>query len=280
VISQIAVCCGFKKTKKGDSMKKMLLILALVVIGLMSVSVASAALEALYLTDSGIAGDKGGVDLFTVDLVDDAGTLKANLNFVYNFPYTEGFDQVDALAASADGTTVYAIDKLTKKLGTYVVSTGVFTSVPIAGCPSGVVLAAMSPDDKLYMVSQDTDTLYEVVGYNTATPSTGPGLKITGVNVQGADIAFDPEGKLYLYSSATQRLYTVDTTTGVATLVGYTGGSFTGLAILEGGLGDLVGSSTTDDKVYVIDKETGAKGAGYCYRRLRIASLGSVSSSS
>ena len=258
-------------------MKKILLVLALLVVGLMSIGIVSADLEALYLTESFTESQTFGTDLYTVDLVDDGGTLKANLNFVTRFP--DGtFQQVDAIAASTDGQTLYAIDKLSKWLGRYDVVTDTFTSVAaITNLDNEVVQAAMSPDDKLYVVSQTTDDLCEIVGYNTATPSEGGCVHITGVNVNGADIVFDADGTLYLYSSQSgyRRLYRVNMVTGAATPLGATiDEGFTGLAILDKGLGNIVGSSTQTDNILVLDKTNGAEvdryrmykgGASYSY---------------
>jgi sugar lactone lactonase YvrE len=231
-----------------------------------SVAASSHVTETLYLTDSG--GDNAGNflgKLYSVDLDDSFSPPRANLTLLEEFPDAY-FDQVDAIAASADGTTVYMVDKNSKHLGTYDVASDSFDDEGvISGLPGGVVLASYSPSGTLYVASQDDNTLYTV---DPTGPSATAFVTVSGADVQGADIAFDADGTLYLYSSSDQELYTVDYdsssgTFGNATFVGATGDFFTGLAIRDAGDGDLVGSNTTRDEVVVVDKSTGAQGTAY-----------------
>ena len=223
--------------------------------------------ETLYITDTG--GDDAGWDgytkLYEVDLVSENGMYKAELTHLKDI--TNGnFGQVDAIAATPDGSKIHFVDKNSAHLGEYVVSSGTFSDLgAIAGLSSGdgVVLATYSPGGTLYVAGQNNDELFTV---DPSGPAATLVATVTGANVQGADLAFDADGTLYLYSSADGKLYTLDTGTGVATEVG-TGqvnkGSFTGLAVRENGTGDLVGSSTSDNTIYVVDKATGAMGTGY-----------------
>lgn len=76
----------------------------------------SHSIETLYLTDSG--GNNGGnflTKLYSVEL--DTPNNRANLSELVDISDTD-FDQVDAIAASLDGTTVYMIDKTSRHLGT------------------------------------------------------------------------------------------------------------------------------------------------------------------
>lgn len=222
--------------------------------------------ETLYLTDSG--GDNAGNflgKLFSVDLDDSVSPPRANLTLLTEFTDSD-FGQTDAIAASPDGTTVYMVDKTSKHLGTYDVSSGSFTDVgEISGLPGGVVLAAYSPGGTLYVASQDDNKLYTIDPSDlTATEF----VTVSGADVQGADIVFDAAGTLYLYSSGQETLYTVDYTSGSATFgqateVGVTGDFFTGLAVRAAGTGDLVGSNTTRDEIVVVDKGDGSQGTAY-----------------
>jgi len=220
--------------------------------------------ETLYLTDSG--GDNGGnflTKLYEVTLTDDP--FEAQLDLVYELTDTD-FDQVDAIAASLDGTTIYMVDKNSRHLGTYDVDADAFTDHgAISGLPGGVVLAAFGPDGVLYVVSQNDNTIYAV---DPSGPTATAFVTVTGASVTGADIAFDADGVLYLYSSSAQTLYTVDyddgsASFGEATLVGETGDFFTGLAVRDDGAGDLVGSNTTRDEIVVVSKTDGSQGTRY-----------------
>lgn len=231
-------------------------------------AVAAESSETLYLSDTG--GDDGFSDgesrLFEVDLV-DGDPPQAQLTELQGSPLpTDDFGQVDAIAATPDGETIDVIDKNSAHLGRYTVSDGSFSDEgKVDGLLSSdaVVLASYSPDGTLYAAGQGSGALYTVDPSGpTVTSTTG----ISGATVQGADLAFDASGTLYLYSSADQRLYTVDPDTGEATLVGDSQtdkGSFTGLAIRDAGAGNLVGSSTSDNTVYVLDTSDGSKGTGY-----------------
>lgn len=222
--------------------------------------------ETLYLTDSG--GDNAGNflgKLYSVDLDDSVTPPRANLTLLEDFGDGD-FGQVDAIAASLDGTTIYLVDKTSRHLGTYDVNSDTFTDLGvISGLPSGVVLASFSPDETLYVLSQDDNKMYTV---DVNGPSATAYVTISGATVQGADIAFDADGTLYLYSSNSEALYTVDYDSsspnfGQATKVGDTGDFFTGLAVRDAGNGDLVGSDTDKDAIVVVDKDTGAQGTIY-----------------
>lgn len=223
-------------------------------------------IETLYLTDSG--GDNGGnflTKLYTVEL--DAGTGQANLNLELELTDSD-FGQVDAIAASLDGLKVYMVDKNSRHLGIVDFTSGspVFSDEgEISGLPGGTVLATFGPDGVLYVASQDTNAMYSI---DISGPTATKIVDISGANVQGADIAFDADETLFLYSSGSAALYTVDYdsssgTFGQATKVGDTGDFFTGLAVRDAGNGDLVGSNTTRDEIVVIDKATGAQGTKF-----------------
>jgi hypothetical protein len=223
---------------------------------------APSATETLYLADSG--GDNAGDflgRLFAVDLDDSFSPPRANLTLLREYT-NPNFGRTAAIAASADGATIYMVDAISNHLGSYDVASGDFDDLgEVSGLPSGVVLASFSLDGTLYVASQDDDTLYAV---DPSGLSASPFVTVSGADVLGADIAFDSTGTLYLYSSGSQELFTIDydensPTFGQATLVGFTGDFFTGLAVRAAGTGDLVGSNTNRDEVVVVDKATGAQ---------------------
>jgi len=222
--------------------------------------------ETLYLTDSG--GDNSGDflgKLYAVDLDDTVSPPRADLTLLEEFTDSD-FDQVDAIAASLDGATIYMVDKSSKHLGTYDVDSGSFTDEGvISGLPGGVVLATFSPAGDLLVASQADNTLYTI---DLSEPTATEWVTVTGASIQGADLAYDADEMLYLYSSGEESLYTIDDdpesdTFGKATLVGGTGDFFTGLAVRDAGNGDLVGSNTTRDEIVVVDKDSGDQGTAY-----------------
>lgn len=218
--------------------------------------------ETLYLVENvgnGRAGDgatpagDGDSYLFEVELTSGKAVLTGE-------SVLDGFENAHA-AATPDGNHIYVIDRDPGELGVYNVSTGLFSTVgTIENYPGGVVLTAFSPDGTLYMASNDTDKLYTIESYETNPDAYLVGD--TGIDVQGADMAFDIN-TLYLYSNATQSLYTVNPSTGAASLVGPTGEKLTGLAVRDAGTGPLIGSSTSDDEIIEIDRADGSVLARY-----------------
>lgn len=240
--------------------------------------------ETLYLSDSG-PSDDGKSKLFSVSL--DTTTMHANLTLLEEI----GYNQVDALAATPDGSFLYAIDKYCTNsafcgdgwMGRYEVGTDTFSNiaqVEYYGTNTPVpqiVLAAFSPiDGKLYAASDATDSLY-TIDTGTAEATLVGQIRKDGtalVNVSGADLVFAADGTFYLWANsagaAPKGLYTLTlptTTPGtvVATHIGVGAAmSFTGLAIRENGFGDLVGSATTPgDSIWVINKTDATSGDEY-----------------
>lgn len=217
--------------------------------------------EILYLTDS---GTEDGTTLFEVTL--NEGTNEAELTELY--VATTNFDQVDALAVSPDGTSVYLIDKKTSHLGLYDATDGSFVDKgEIAGLPEGVVLAAFSPDGTLYVGNQANESIYTVdVNSLTATLE-----KTVSFGLEGADMAFEADGTLYLWSNEGYNTGTVkglyvrepgeENFTSLTTELPED--FYTGLAIDQFGTGNLLGSNTTDDAVVVLSKVDGTQGTAY-----------------
>jgi DNA-binding beta-propeller fold protein YncE len=116
-------------------------------------------------------------------------------------------------------------------------------------------MAAYSPGGVLYMASSVTDELYTV----DTSAQTFTSVATINKSLSGTDIAFAADGTLYLIStesSNNKALYTVDPSDGSVTKKGTgTGEQFTGLAVQDAGTGNLVGSATSDDSVYVIERD-------------------------
>ena len=226
---------------------------------------ASSNTEILYLSDSMVSND-GITRIYKVEL--DTGTLRANLTEILGSPIP--LDQVDALAASADGRFLYAIDRDTSVLGSLNVETGIFSSIgPVINGPgganiAGIVLAATDPSENLYVASQSTDEVYIVDKATGIATSEGKVFNgATSLNLSGADLVFATDGSMYIWTNAAKTnapkgLYLVDDPLAsplTASHLGLgTGNIFTGLAIRDNGAGDLVGSDTTIDSIVEINK--------------------------
>ncbi len=218
--------------------------------------------EELYLTDSG----SDPTTLFRVTLLDDGDGKRAELEQLWpNTDTTEtDFDQTDAIAATADGEEIYFYDKTSTHLGVYDVPGDSFTDLgAVANSPGGIVLAGFAPDGALWAASQDTNDLYIV---DTSGPSV-TNMGDTGIDLQGADIAFAADGTLYIWtaSSVDEGLYRVDDpamdTTAVpvdSSTIGTHDATITGLAIRNAGTGDLVASDRDDNAIVVIDRTDGS----------------------
>jgi len=209
--------------------------------------------EELYLSNGGTDSDADG--LYTVEL--SGGN--ASLTQIYNFNLETNFDFVTHIAASPDGSIVYVIGEDSGHLGAYTVSTGTFNDLgKIIGYPGDVVQAAISPEGEFFIVSKTADDLYKV---DVSIPSASY-VGFTGIDIEGADIAFSADGTLYLYTNNGNGLYTVDTSSGACTFVGNTGVKLTGLAIRQGGIGALVGSiSGGNGKIVEISTSDGSVSA-------------------
>jgi hypothetical protein len=191
-------------------------------------TVSFAAERMLYLSDSATRGD-GVTYLFTVTLDDDAPMavlvplpVKGSLDPMGN---TVPFDQVDAIAASADGSKLYLINRCNTDMnpapggefGWYDLMTQVFhnsgkhvTLKDTAQDVPDIVLAA-ARNGTLYAASQTTNALYTVdPGTAVATlvgtlrnggdsGACGEGSPI--LNIMGADMTFDSQGSFYLWTN-------------------------------------------------------------------------------
>jgi predicted ribosomally synthesized peptide with SipW-like signal peptide len=220
--------------------------------------------EKLYLTDSGT----NPTTLYEVELIDNDDGSPDRAELTELWPGDDGgdddFNQTDAIAATLDGDKVYFYDKESGHLGVYDVDADTFTDFgAVGGDPTGVVLAGFSPTGTLWAASQETDELYTVDPSDPSITAQGD----TGIDLQGADIAFASDGTLYIWTAEEddQGLYRVDDpatdTTAVPVDAGNIGNSdstVTGLAIRDSGTGALVASDRKNNDIVIVDRTTGA----------------------
>ena len=240
--------------------------------------------DVVYLVETDlIPGDSGwyydSSTIYTV-VLDDVSN-KANLTQLTVIPSTgnfaNSFDVVAALAATPDGDSLYVVDRDSAELARYDIATDTWTWIGDTNLVNCVQLAC-ALDGTLYASSNNTDDLYTIDTSSAATTNLGNIQTSSSggtVNVEGADLVVGVDEStglltetLYLWSSATNKLYslvpqTSPTTYVLATLIGgHSGYSYSGLAVTDGGAGVLLGSTTSDD-INTIDRTDGSKGTVY-----------------
>ena len=120
-------------------------------------------------------------------------------------------------------------------------------------------------DGKLYVIEEALDTLGVIELSPVVTETTIDAVRVGStmgpvLDVEGGDIVEDADGTWYLWTNASQALYTLDVTTAVATAVdaGASGlGTKTGLAIDYHAGNALLGTSRPLDTLLTLDKDTG-----------------------
>src|SRR5947209_13452493 len=127
---------------------------------------------------------------------------------------------------------IYAIGAGTHNIYTVNTSTGAVTTVFTNYSGTTSAALAMRPSDGIIFFALNV-TNGAVFTWNPATPATAPvQIGTTGAAIAALPrLAFSPAGVLYAMDSATQNLYTISQTTGVATVTA----TFTGLATGVGG---------------------------------------------
>jgi hypothetical protein len=215
----------------------------------------------VWLSDSGASNTEPPTKLFTVEFDDTAEEAVLTLVTEIN---KQDFTTVDAIAATPDEVTL--IDRNNSRLGKYDIDADTFTDLgEITGLPSLTVTATYSSDGILYAANNTTNKLYTI---DESTPEANEVGDIVGADVNGADIAFDSDRTLFLHSNTDDTLYELDyenPSGGIdATSKGTSAGvSFTGVAVLDSGKGNVVGSSRSKDAIIEVDKGTGASGTEF-----------------
>lgn len=231
--------------------------------------------EVLYLSDR-LSTEDGISEIYRVDL--DTTSSQANLTPLPDAGYGPGvipFNTVLAIAATPDGSRIYALDSTrfgTGMLGFYDLATATWTEVAVVTYDGEavprIVQAAFSPDGNLYVGSRDTDSLYLVDTETAEATLVGQVVnQATGttVDIVGGDLIFAADGASYLWVNRERAgapmgayAFSLPATDGMipGTYLGPADAPpfFTGLALRANGFGDLVGSNRLDDEIVVLAK--------------------------
>ncbi len=162
----------------------------------------------------GVDGDTTDSTFYSIDFATGTGTTIGGVGGV-------GFSDVEAL--SFFGNTLYAIDDSTNQLITINTTTGAGTAVGALGVSVSGPGLAISASGDAFMGDRSGNDLWTVnLGTGAATLLNGSiGADLDGLTFLG--------NTLYGVDPGNDSLYTVNTTTGVASLVG-AGGTLTGLS--------------------------------------------------
>jgi len=264
---------------KTDKNRTALFVRGLAIVAIViAVGAAGATAETLYLTntnqDDGLGGKLSELYLIEIDEV----TGSANALLLDTFEY----DFADGLACSPDDLKCYLIDKYDTiqnpdggSVSVYDTTTGTTTSIGELRNQEGdllvqIVAAAFSPGPTggLYVASQTEDLIYSV-DLDTVVASPIGQILVEGtdtiVDLDGADMVFTADSRWYVWTNAERLpdaprgLYEItamgdasNDSTAIYLGVGLDGldpdsHRFTGLAVRENGLGDVVGSNRFDE---------------------------------
>lgn len=122
------------------------------------------------------------------------------------------------------GQTLYAIDNTSRELGTYDLTSGAFITITtVSGIPVADNISGLTIDPQTgtaYVSGLSTEmTLYTMDLATGVATTIGSDPTVTLL----IDIAIGPQGIIYGHDIGTDSIYTIDKTTGAATLVGLTG---------------------------------------------------------
>lgn len=135
---------------------------------------------------------------------------------------------IRALDFDADALVLWGIDNTTREYGTIATTTGVFTPLGTIGGTDGLTGLTAAVDGETWYVS----TFDSVVGESSLYVGdiTTGSFSLVGVICQETiiDIAIDSLDRLYGYAVSDDSLYSIDTLTGVGTLLGPLGIDVTG----------------------------------------------------
>jgi len=167
-----------------------------------------------------LAADASGAVLYGLDatksalVVVDRATGTASLIGTVADSGGTPFTQIDDLAMG--GATLYGFNRGTAQLVTINRVTGVGTALGASGAAVQIVGLGFS-GATLYGINSSGPTLV-TISTATGAITTGPTLSVTGLH----DLAADGAGQLHALDNL-RNLYTINTSTGVVTLVGPTG---------------------------------------------------------
>jgi hypothetical protein len=176
------------------------------------------------------------------------------------------FDQAH-IGADPTGERLYVINRRQisggNPLGYYDVVAGRFIyEGRVPGIGNGVTLAGFSTDGKMYVGDQNTNRIYRIDVQTKAVEMSWPVLRPdgSGLNLNGADLAFDSNNVLYLWTNAAAdrglHVVTFGPVNAVGTLQGGTSTTFfTGMAILDAGTGNIVLSNAVDNRIHESDRD-------------------------
>jgi hypothetical protein len=122
------------------------------------------------------------------------------------------------------GETLYAIDNTSRELGTYDLANGAFITITtVSGIPVADNISGLTIDPQTgtaYVSGLGAEmTLYTMDLETGVATKIGSDPTVTLL----IDIAIGPQGIIYGHDIGTDSIYTIDKTTGAATLVGLTG---------------------------------------------------------
>ena len=165
-------------------------------------------------------------EVWGLDLFNDAFFTSNTGDFVggYTPIGAPNNEQVYALDFDATATTLWGVRDSTKEYGTFDLTTGQFTAIgPVSG-PTSIITgltAAKNGTDWYLLEYGPSLTTHLWVGDITTGSFNYVGTM--GLNSLMIDISIDVQGNLYGYDLLLNSLYSIDPSTGLATLIGPTG---------------------------------------------------------
>jgi hypothetical protein len=180
-----------------------------------------------------------------------------------------GFESAH-IGTTVDGSYVWAVNHPTGQLGYYDVDADTWNPLDLYvtdnGDPvTGIVAVAFSTENEMYVASSHTDSLYRVDTDTGEAENLGTIWTYCGeqVFIEGADLAFDVVGNLYLYTNGGDGepgLYWVDyNVMPVQATYLFTDPDaeveIRGVALRWNGAGDVVISDDTENVVTIINRD-------------------------
>lgn len=177
-----------------------------------------------------------------------------------------GISGAVALAFSPDGTLLYTVahsyppgssNTTLEQLATINPSTGQATLIgSLFPFRVGIMPMAVSSSGTIFAAGTSAGSLANTL--LTIDPLTGQPTAVGAFGVPGMmDFAYDPNGTLY--GATTTKLYTINTSTGAATLVSPFSGVSSVMGITFDAAGDLFATNfSATSSLYSVDRTTGA----------------------